>query len=75
MIASPLDLRPPWSRLFFYRKSNRNLQTSKAPLESQAQSTSLFTSAGYISEIPLFWMGACPVYPPRVYRLLRTTTD
>jgi len=24
---------------------NRNLQTSKAPLESQAQGTSLFTSA------------------------------
>jgi len=25
--------------------SNRNLQTSKAPFESQAQGTSLFTSA------------------------------
>jgi len=25
--------------------SNRNLKTSKAPLESQAQGTSLFTSA------------------------------
>src|SRR5688572_17574264 len=27
------------------RNRNRNLQTSKAPLESQAQGTSLFTSA------------------------------
>src|ERR1043165_7585623 len=29
----------------FNRNRNRNLQTSKAPLESQAQGTSLFTSA------------------------------
>ena len=27
------------------RRLNRNLQTSKAPLENQAQGTSLFTSA------------------------------
>src|SRR6218665_3012849 len=36
-------MRNSVSSLSWYR--NRNLQTSKAPLKSQAQSTSLFTSA------------------------------
>src|SRR6218665_151321 len=31
-----------------YRNRNRKLQTSKAPLKSQAQGTSLFTSATYV---------------------------
>ena len=39
----PLTNRIPLTN----RNRNRNLQTSKAPFESQAQSTSLFTSAAY----------------------------
>jgi len=32
-----------------HRNRNRNLQTSKAPLKSQAQGTSLFTSADVLA--------------------------
>jgi len=35
------------SHLYILYNRNCNLQTSKAPLESQAQGTSLFTSAGF----------------------------
>jgi len=44
-----------------YLSRNRNLQTSKAPLESQAQGTSLFTSAEYLCARHLSWNQEWPL--------------
>src|SRR6218665_2348475 len=41
----PLGREPVIRMLPYNRNRNRNLQTSKAPLKSQTQGTSLFTSA------------------------------
>ena len=46
----------------FNRNHNRNLQTSKAPLESQAQGTSLFTIAASSQR-------GCPKISPREVRV------